>query len=61
MLSRKKAPNSNPIERGEGGRHERAKKRWVSNRVGCKARVVLKIVLGGGVKIHLFEERHTHS
>ncbi|XP_031096951.1 protein FAR1-RELATED SEQUENCE 5-like [Ipomoea triloba] len=33
----------------------------MTNRVGCKAKVVFKVILNGCYCVHFFEERHTHS
>ncbi|XP_031127672.1 protein FAR1-RELATED SEQUENCE 5-like [Ipomoea triloba] len=37
------------------------KRRRVTNRVGCKAKVVFKFIPKGCYSVHFFEERHTHS
>ncbi|XP_019168235.1 PREDICTED: uncharacterized protein LOC109163957 [Ipomoea nil] len=44
---------------GEGGGSEK-KRRRTTNRVGCGARIVMKIVGDRRYKVHKFEERHTH-
>ncbi|XP_019171210.1 PREDICTED: protein FAR1-RELATED SEQUENCE 5-like [Ipomoea nil] len=36
-------------------------RRRVTNRVGCKAKVVIKLKSNGLYVVHSFEERHTHS
>ncbi|XP_019184054.1 PREDICTED: protein FAR1-RELATED SEQUENCE 5-like [Ipomoea nil] len=38
-----------------------ARRRRVTNRVGCKAKVVIKRKSNGLYVVHYFEERHTHS
>ncbi|XP_031108448.1 protein FAR1-RELATED SEQUENCE 5-like [Ipomoea triloba] len=48
----------------EGFKHRHrsdAKRRRVSSRVGCKAKVVFKFIPKGCYSVHFFEERHTHS
>nr|GMD82144.1 protein FAR1-RELATED SEQUENCE 5-like [Ipomoea batatas] len=37
------------------------KRRRVTNRVGCKAKVLFKVILNGCYCVHFLEERHTHS
>lgn len=43
-----------------GDTRKRKQKRRVSNRVGCKARVIIKCI-NRRIVFHLFEERHTHD
>ncbi|XP_031116646.1 protein FAR1-RELATED SEQUENCE 5-like [Ipomoea triloba] len=48
----------------EGFKHRHrsdAKRRRVSSRVRCKAKVVFKFIPKGCYSVHFFEERHTHS
>lgn len=35
-------------------------KSWVANRIGCKARVVFKLMAISFYVVHLFEERRNH-
>jgi len=35
-------------------------KSWVANRIGCKARVVFKLMSISFYVVHLFDERHNH-
>ncbi|XP_031102058.1 protein FAR1-RELATED SEQUENCE 5-like [Ipomoea triloba] len=37
------------------------KRRRLTNRVGCKAKVVFKVIPNGCYRVHFFEEHHTHS
>ncbi|XP_031095150.1 protein FAR1-RELATED SEQUENCE 5-like [Ipomoea triloba] len=48
----------------EGFKHSHcsdAKRRRLTSRVGCKAKVVFKFIPKGCYSVHFFEERHTHS